>query len=51
MFCGMDIKQYGSEERRDVNDWLSTRGNLAMWVVLAVLAVVFVWFLVAGLVR
>lgn len=45
-----DWKDFGRDERRQVTDFLTGNGHVAFLVALGVLALLFVWFLVAGLV-
>lgn len=45
-----NLRNFGADERRQVNDFLSGSGRTGFFVLVGILALVFVWFLVAGLV-
>lgn len=47
MFIDVNDKQ--REAQRQVNDFLTGRGQIGVWVCLGVLAIAFVWVTVAGL--
>lgn len=52
MCGGMDnnLRNFGADERRQVNDFLSGQGRAGFFIILGILGLAFVWFLVAGLV-